>query len=250
MKTFVCAVIISLINCASALCQEAKTHQYYSTSRVTLRVLDKETFQPIEAKILVASQSPGSQIAPVFEDKVYKYRLPLTDTCTFSIYAPGYEMLNESLLANEINGTEVFFLTPKEVDKSPKPEVVATNAVHAHKPILHEDITSVLYFNQSNTNMSGRSQRELERVVDFLNMNENLQIELAGHTDNLGDEEKNMLLSWDRADVVKQHLLENNISPARIKSKAFGSARPVAPNDSERNRRFNRRVIIEMSPAH
>ncbi|CAG5069057.1 Peptidoglycan-associated lipoprotein [Dyadobacter sp. CECT 9623] len=251
MKTPVLATILFLATCATALCQEQQSKKTAaSRSKVTIRVLDRETFRPINANILIVSQNAGKQIVPLIQDNNYQYKIPVTDTTTFSIYAPGYETLNESILADEINATEVFYLTPKAAGNEKVAENTEANTNSEFtRPVLREDITSTLYFIQSNTNMAGRSRPELEQVVDYMIRHEDLQIELAGHTDNVGDADKNYVLSVDRASVIRQYLISRNVSPSRIKSKAFGSTMPVAPNDSERNRRFNRRVEIRMKPT-
>jgi OOP family OmpA-OmpF porin len=249
MKTILFGILFTMINITTSLSQNeiGKKQPSVPVSRVVIRVLDKVTFKPIDAEILIASQSPDHEAAPMFEDRGYKYKIAVKDTTTFSIYAPGYEPLNVSMVANDFNGTEVFYLTPKDdkdhllTEKSSRENV---------RPILRDDITSTLYFSQSNTNMANRSKEELAVLVDFLNKNEFFQIELAGHTDNVGDEYKNMMLSVDRTSVIRQYLLANQVSPARIKSRAFGCTRPAAPNDSERNRKFNRRVEVRIAPVY
>jgi OOP family OmpA-OmpF porin len=248
MKTIIYTIIFTLINVSNALCQTEPGSKPPTVllSKVIVRVLDKETFRPIDAKILISSQNPQNQIEPTFEDRGYKYKIAARDTTTFSIYAPGYESLNVSIVANDFNGTEVFYLTPKADEGS---RLLAHNHEQT-KPILQDDITSTLYFSQSNTNLARRSEQELELLVDFLNKNKFYQIELAGHTDNVGDEDKNMLLSVDRASVIRQYLLANSVSPTRIKSRAFGCTKPAAPNDSERNRKFNRRVEVRIAPVY
>ncbi|MCE7040361.1 OmpA family protein [Dyadobacter sp. CY312] len=248
MKTIIYAIIFTLITVSAALCQDeaVKKKPNVLVSRVIVRVLDKETFKPVDAKILITSQNPDNQIAPIFEDQAYRYKIAAKDTTTFSIYAPGYEPLNASIVANDFNGTEVFYLTPKADER----DRLANARDEYTKPILQDEITSILYFSQSNTDMANRSKQELELLLEFLRRNEYFKIELAGHTDNVGDEDKNMMLSVDRASVIRQYLLANSVSPNRIKSRAFGCTKPVAPNDTERNRKFNRRVEVRIAQGY
>jgi OmpA-OmpF porin, OOP family len=251
MKTLLYTAILTLLNYAIALCQTEPGKKKESTpvSKVTVRVLDRETFKLLSANVIIVSQSPENQFDPVFEDKVYKYKISGTDTTTFSVFAKGYETLSESIVASEINGTEFFYLTPKAGDRGQKGNIEKANISVTPRPILPEDITSVLYFHQSSTRMSLRSQRELERVLDFLRRTEIRRIELSGHTDNVGDPVKNVTLSADRVSLVRQ-LFTNTSLPGRIKVEALGSSRPAAPNDCERNRRFNRRVEIRIEPVY
>jgi OmpA-OmpF porin, OOP family len=69
-----------------------------------------------------------------------------------------------------------------------------------------------------------------------------MQIELQGHTDNVGGVKENQLLSENRSRKVADYLLEHGISTTRITSKGFGASKPIAPNDKEESRRKNRRV--------
>jgi outer membrane protein OmpA-like peptidoglycan-associated protein len=68
---------------------------------------------------------------------------------------------------------------------------------------------------------------------------------IEGHTDNRGGEERNMKLSWDRAESVKRYLTEQfGIDSTRIQTQGFGLSRPRFPNDSAINMLKNRRVEL------
>ncbi|REA62910.1 hypothetical protein DSL64_08340 [Dyadobacter luteus] len=207
--------------------------------RVSIRVVDKETLQPIDARILITNQHVDHSITPLFEDKSYKYKLTLTDTVNISIYAVGYHMLNESLVIGEINGVETYYLTANH--SSSESQHTAGN------PILAEEISAIIYFSQSNTDIAPRSVRHLERVGAYLQKNKVSAVSLQGHTDNVGDPQKNMLLSIDRNSVVRSYLLKSSDLDGLISSKSFGGSKPAAPNDCEQNKRFNRRVEVRLS---
>ena len=73
----------------------------------------------------------------------------------------------------------------------------------------------------------------------------NCNFVVEGHTDNRGDEERNMRLSWDRCDSVKSYLTSHfGITEDRIKTQGFGYSRPRVPNDTPENMLKNRRVEI------
>lgn len=68
---------------------------------------------------------------------------------------------------------------------------------------------------------------------------------VEGHTDDRGDSERNLRLSMERAEAVKNYLTENfKMDPRRIKTQGFGYSRPRAPNDSPEHMLENRRVEI------
>lgn len=72
------------------------------------------------------------------------------------------------------------------------------------------------------------------------------RIRIIGHTDNIGVESANQKLSMDRADVLRQALIDQGIAADRIEAAGMGSVQPVADNASENGRSQNRRIDIEV----
>ena len=70
---------------------------------------------------------------------------------------------------------------------------------------------------------------------------------VEGHTDNSGRDQKNMTLSQDRANAVRDYLIAAGINPDRITTVGYGSAKPVASNETDEGRRLNRRIEITIS---
>lgn len=64
---------------------------------------------------------------------------------------------------------------------------------------------------------------------------------IAGHTDAIGSDERNLQLSQERAQAVRDYLVERGIAPDRLIAKGYGEAYPVASNDTEADRERNRR---------
>ena len=137
--------------------------------------------------------------------------------------------------------TEIFYLTRKVPDIQSADVKNNENKIAGTNRILNEEISLVLYFSQSRADVLPTSQSDLERMTQYLKNHEKMEVELAGHTDDLGDPVKNFYLSGYRTDMVKAYLLSSDILSTRIRSKAYGSHRPVAPNDTEQNRKLNRR---------
>jgi type IX secretion system PorP/SprF family membrane protein len=82
----------------------------------------------------------------------------------------------------------------------------------------------------------------LNTLVEKLKEKENWILNLSGHTDNLGDDDANMILSKNRSEAVKQYLISQGISESRIKVNYFGETKPIADNNSSEGRQKNRRV--------
>jgi outer membrane protein OmpA-like peptidoglycan-associated protein len=71
-----------------------------------------------------------------------------------------------------------------------------------------------------------------------------VMLEIQGHTDNIGDPAFNQTLSQQRADAVRQYLIEKGIDPARLTAKGYGQDKPIADNKTSAGRAQNRRVEI------
>lgn len=82
----------------------------------------------------------------------------------------------------------------------------------------------------------------LNEIVRVLAEKPHYNLEIYGHTDNVGKPASNQILSERRAASVKNYLVGYGISEGRIISAGFGDTRPVAPNNSVANKALNRRV--------
>lgn len=91
----------------------------------------------------------------------------------------------------------------------------------------------------------------LTRLVVFLNQNPDRNVEIEGHTDNLGSNDYNQELSQRRADSVKSYLVQQGIGSERIMASGKGESQPITDNVSASGRQQNRRVevIIDNPPA-
>jgi outer membrane protein OmpA-like peptidoglycan-associated protein/Tol biopolymer transport system component len=86
----------------------------------------------------------------------------------------------------------------------------------------------------------------LAPVLETMRANLSLEIELAGHTDNIGGREANIRLSEARAKAVADFLIENGIEPCRISTVGYGFDQPVATNDTAEGRQRNRRTELKI----
>jgi len=105
-------------------------------------------------------------------------------------------------------------------------------------------------FSSNSTELSSESFPELERMVTLIKENSTMVIEIAAHTDNVGSDRFNNLLSEQRAQSVVTYLIENGVSAERLVAKGYGSLSPMVPNSSEENKAINRRVefrILEIN---
>jgi len=82
----------------------------------------------------------------------------------------------------------------------------------------------------------------LASFADYLKANPALEIEIRGHTDNVGNDQNNMALSADRAFEVLNYLASLGVEGARMSAKGFGETKPIADNNTDEGRAKNRRT--------
>lgn len=99
-----------------------------------------------------------------------------------------------------------------------------------------------IFFDSDRSELLPRSNVELDKLVQILRENPKMEIEIIGHTDNVGDFNYNMTLSRKRATQVMEYLIRNGIESKRLQANGFGSTQPIAPNELEETRQMNRRV--------
>jgi outer membrane protein OmpA-like peptidoglycan-associated protein len=86
--------------------------------------------------------------------------------------------------------------------------------------------------------------RNLDKLTGFLEKHPDRNLLIEGHTDSIGSDEFNRVLSQKRADAVKEALVGKGINPDRIVTKGYGKQFPVASNETESGRQLNRRVEV------
>ena len=102
-------------------------------------------------------------------------------------------------------------------------------------------------FNTGTAKLATKSTAALNTVVRLMNENPTMKIKIEGHTDNAGDDAKNMKLSEDRAAAVKSYLVSKGISEDRITSEGFGETMPIADNNTTAGKTKNRRVELKVA---
>ncbi len=99
-----------------------------------------------------------------------------------------------------------------------------------------------VHFYRSTADLIETSYEQLDLIAEMMFENPEIEIELAGHTDNQGSFRLNMELSNLRVDAVKDYLVTKGISEKRISGRGYGPTRPIASNATEESRKKNRRV--------
>lgn len=100
-----------------------------------------------------------------------------------------------------------------------------------------------IFFRVNEASLQKESYAELDRLAKLLEAHPEMEIEVAGHTDNTGSAAYNQQLSLERSQAVFDYLAEKGFSN-RGKVVGYGASRPKTQNDTEEGRRLNRRVEI------
>jgi OmpA-OmpF porin, OOP family len=99
-------------------------------------------------------------------------------------------------------------------------------------------------FDVNSAHLSGNSPALLNGVAEDLKKYPRLRIELQGHTDSSGSDAYNLKLSQQRADSVREHLVEQGVPAARLVAKGYGESMPIESNETVAGRAKNRRVVM------
>ncbi len=99
-----------------------------------------------------------------------------------------------------------------------------------------------IYFELSKSDLLPASFAELDKLVAMMEDSPNMTIRLEGHTDIIGDHDKNLQLSQDRVAACRAYLVRQGIASARIQAIGYGDTRPIITTGSDEDRKVNRRV--------
>lgn len=111
---------------------------------------------------------------------------------------------------------------------------------------IRETIALNVNFELDKYDIMPRYTLEIEQMGTYLTKNSTLSIIISGHTDNLGEDNYNIILSNKRAEAVKSALVKLGIAAGRIATIGKGETEPLTPNDSDNNRFRNRRIEVEI----
>lgn len=196
---------------------------------VTGTIYDAVSREPIGANVTLFDIVDNRIVNDVEADPVSgKYVIVLTEGSEYALYVNERGYIFKSLAFNYGKNNT---LDPIEID------------VYL-EPIQAGAVTTLnnIFFDTDEFRLQPKSATELLRVVQFLKNNPEVHIEIAGHTDNIGNAAYNQQLSQNRAQAVYEYLREAGIASDRLQAKGYGQTQPTVPNDTEENRRQNRRI--------
>lgn len=216
---------------------------------VKARVLDAETKEPLVAQVDFMNLNIQKRHAFNTTDKAGEFLvcLPAGKSYALNVSKTGYLFHSENFqLEKKGTAEQVFELEillnriPPAIASTPaptKPNSQPTVAV-APTPIILKNI----FFNTGSATLKSESTGELLKLLDLLRSNPKMNIQINGHTDNVGADAANMTLSENRAKSVYQFLVDRGISDQRLRYKGYGETQPIDSNDTPEGRQNNRRT--------
>lgn len=103
-----------------------------------------------------------------------------------------------------------------------------------------------VHFDVGKTSIRPDSYETLNNLAELMKRKKTMIIELAGHTDNVGNAASNQKLSEQRAESVKKYLIQKGVPAQRIIAVGYGSTKPVASNDTDEGKQKNRRTEVNI----
>lgn len=226
--------------------------------------LEKETilsFSVIDAKYKnivnnvtahLTDLKSSQELALSLKNDIFSAELSPVASYQLEIQAEGYMPYSAKIEPSSVvNKKEILLSRTKENTQIPTVVAKAEAPAAKNAPDVVQKIEkgksfvlNNVYFEQGSFILQKESYPELDKVVTMLKQNPQTKIEIAGHTDNVGDPRLNKALSENRARVILNYFVSKGIDDKRLTFRGYGGTQPVAPNDNEDSKKRNRRVEI------
>lgn len=196
-------------------------------------VFDINTEKPLSAGVEIFNLSTGEVTTQIqsFKNGTFSASLPAGSDYSMEVKKAGYTIYSQNFSLAESDE-----IAPQKIRAPLSP--IEVDAEFALNNILFESNAYALL---------EVSEHELMTLVEFLKINPTVQIEIQGHTDNIGTPQANKTLSAKRAQSVAEFLDKNGIENTRISTVGYGEEQPIASNETEEGRRLNRRTQIRIT---
>ncbi|WP_353135066.1 OmpA family protein [Pseudopedobacter sp.] len=193
------------------------------------KVFDAISKKPLNALVEIVELSTANSLYGAYADRIdgtFLAVLPNNRKFGLNVFEDGYLFYTEN------------FSTERYPDGQPISLDIPLNKIAVGNKVILKNI----FFDTNKYDIKDDSKAELAVLIDFLNDNKGIIIEIQGHTDNIGDDKANLLLSENRAKSVQRYLIEAGIDAKRLKSRGFGENSPIDINDTIKGRANNRRT--------
>jgi len=184
------------------------------------RIWSKEDHRALEAEVQLTDMQGAARYAGASTDEGLFVTSLLQGQYIAHLRCPGYMPLDDTI--QFVQDTLPFYLT--RIKEGIKVKI------------------NNLYFATNRTNILPQSEAALQDLTQFLLDNLSVHIRITGHTDNVGSDQANQILSEGRANSLRLELIKRGVDAARIEAEGKGESEPIDTNDTEEGRQNNRRV--------
>lgn len=196
-------------------------------------VSDKLSFKKLGAKLELIDLTSGKRIVETYSNNVngdFLVCIPSGKDYALNVSKEGYLFHSENFSLKNYKSSQPYHLNIQLQKLKVGANVVLNN----------------VFFGSNSFELLTESKVELDKLAGLLMANPTLRIEIGGHTDDIGKDEDNLLLSERRAEAVKKYLVKAGIAESRITHKGYGEAVPILPNENDVNRAKNRRTEFKI----
>jgi outer membrane protein OmpA-like peptidoglycan-associated protein len=202
-------------------------------AQVNVSIADAKSGQLLNNEIVVFRSLANKTEFQGLSDSTGKFTLRLPTGAKYEIFILGFQdSTSYSILDIPALKPNQFYKNPFKVDIQ----------FEAPKAFVLDNCT----FETGKAELKAEAHAVLDELVDYLKRKDDEKIEIGGHTDNVGKEEANMILSTNRANTVRAYLLMKGIAPKRVTAKGYGMTEPVAENDTAEGKALNRRTEVKV----
>jgi len=197
-------------------------------------VFDEQSRNRIQAKFELFDLRNGKRVSQSSSDPLsgeFLVCIPTNKNYMLNVNKPGYLFYSDNFALSGIFHVDQPFL--KDIPLKPIKK--------GEKIILYN-----IFYETDSYTLKPESQYELDKIVKFLNENKQVNIEISGHTDNIGTENYNQALSENRAISVVKYLTDHGINSSRLIYKGYGFSMPLNTNDTSEGRATNRRTELKI----
>ncbi|TGD80430.1 OmpA family protein [Hymenobacter wooponensis] len=197
------------------------------------RVFDAVTKKPIQADVQLYDLNTDELVQYVGSDAENgEYTVVLNEGRQYAMYAAADKYLMKSL---SFDYSDKRAFDPLTLD-------IYLEPVRAGRSIVLNN----LFFDTKEYELKPKSRTELNRLIAFMKQYPDIQVEISGHTDDVGSDDDNLSLSQNRAKSVYTYLVGQGVKADRLRFKGYGETKPLMPNDSDLHRQQNRRIELRI----
>ena len=197
-----------------------------ATTKVKGSLTNEENGKPFQGIVSIIDLDNGIEVAPKFLRPDGSFEFDLINNNNYLLIIQGEEFFRIE---------EIFYLDGE---------------MELHRqttPISSKIKFESMEFEENRADLTTPMYGDLDKIADFLLDNPDYKLKINGHTDSDGQENFNLKLSQDRADIIKEYLVHfGGVEENRVTAKGYGSSKPIVKEITEEDKHLNRRVEFQI----